>query len=409
MEIAVIGLGKLGFPMAAWLASEGHRVHGVDVQEEVVRAANSGRAFYQEAMLDVMMEKAGSNFTASMDTQAAVRSSELIFVVVPTPSNADGAFSLRYVRAACQNIAQALKENTGDNGIKKIIVIVSTVMPGHMAEIMRTLAHISGKRVGIDFGLCYNPEFIALGDVIGGLSKPDLVLIGVSDVESGKRLIWFYRDMGITAPIKVMNCVNAELAKLYLNTMVTAKISMANELAMLCDRIEGADCDVVAEAVGCDSRIGHKYLRGGLPFGGPCFPRDVAALHRVGLNHGLELVQPRATDTINKATLLRLIAKTEEWVTPDSKVGVLGIAYKIGAPLTIESAAWGLAEYFSAMTFDPMAPHSHELEEILDSCDVVIVGLPLPLFRQLSVPEGAKVDRESLPEGIALIPFGRKE
>src|SRR5439155_6007964 len=126
---------------------------------------------------------------------------------------------------------------------------------------------------------CYNPEFIALGSVIRDMRNPDMVLIGESDQRSGEMLAGIHRGICESNPtIAHMNFVNAELAKLSINTFVTTKISYANMLAEICESLPGADVDVVTRAVGADSRVGLKYLKGALGYGGPCFPRDNLAL-----------------------------------------------------------------------------------------------------------------------------------
>src|SRR5260370_27669669 len=141
--------------------------------------------------------------------------------------------------------------------------------------IREDLEACSGKRVGSDLGLCYNPEFIALGNVVEGLLNPDFVLIGESDQRAGDMLVDMYRRVvGDSVPISRMNPVNAELAKISVNTYVTMKISFANILSEICDNLEGADADIVTRAIGQDTRIGGKYLKGGTGDGGPGLPRE---------------------------------------------------------------------------------------------------------------------------------------
>ena len=155
-------------------------------------------------------------------------------------------------------------------------------MPGSVGgPIRERLERVSGRRVGRDLGLCYNPEFVALGDVINGLLHPDFILIGESDTRAGDILESIYRRVvGPDANVARMNFVNAELTKISVNTYVTMKISFANMLGEICDRLVGADVSVVTEAIGRDSRIGKKYLKAAVGYGGPCFPRDTIAFGR---------------------------------------------------------------------------------------------------------------------------------
>src|SRR6266571_5188071 len=184
VRVSVIGLGKLGAPLAAVIAHRGHIVIGADLNPEFVRQINDGKAPVEETGLQQMIDGCRSHLSATTDTQEAVAQTELSHVIVPTPSGPDGTFSLRHVLDAVAPIGAALREKTGFH----VVALTSTVMPGHTAgKVLPALEKASGKRCGTDFGLCYNPEFIALGNVIDGLLHPDFVLIGESDPRSGTR------------------------------------------------------------------------------------------------------------------------------------------------------------------------------------------------------------------------------
>src|SRR5262249_37283764 len=156
-------------------------------------------------------------------------------IVVATPSDAGGAFSLRYVLPVCEAIGRALRTKQDFH----LVVLTSTVMPGTTGgEVRSTLEKVSGKRAGRDFGLCYGPEFIALGSVIHDFMNPDFVLIGESDPRSGAILESLYKEVCENTPsVARMSFVNAEVTKLAVNTYVTAKISYANMLARICEQL----------------------------------------------------------------------------------------------------------------------------------------------------------------------------
>ena len=303
MQIAVIGLGKLGAVMAAVLADRGRTVIGVDVNPDAVKAVNEGRAPVEETGLGEMIAKNRERLTATVNSEAAVTRARITFIVVPTPSEADGTFSLRYVLPAVEAIGRALRHKTDYH----LAVLSSTVMPGSTGGIVRPLLEeISGKRCGRDFGLCYNPEFIALGSVVHDMCNPDMVLVGESDARSGEMLADLYRRVCENQPgIARMNFVNAELTKLAVNTFVTTKITYANLLAQVCERVPGADADVVTSALGLDSRIGVKYLKGALGYGGPCFPRDNIAFASFARSRGVEATLAEATDRVNRRQVAR--------------------------------------------------------------------------------------------------------
>jgi Predicted UDP-glucose 6-dehydrogenase len=163
------------------------------------------------------------------------------------------------------------------------------VLPGATRNgLLPVLEQASGKKCGPDFGLCYSPEFIALGTVIRDFLNPDLYLIGQFDARSGAALEDVNRSVCQKDPaVHRMTIENAEIAKIALNSFVTMKVSFANTLADICERIPGGDVDAVSDALGSDSRIGRKYLTGGMGFAGPCFPRDNVALTSVPSNRRL--------------------------------------------------------------------------------------------------------------------------
>ena len=198
-----------------------------------------------------------------------------------------------------------------------------------------------------------------------------------------------------------MSCVNAEVAKIAVNTFVTTKISYANMLAELCERVPGGDVDVVTGAIGIDRRIGHRYLKGAVGYGGPCFPRDNAALVAAAAQVGAHAELALATDVINRRQVERVAEAVRKRVTPRRhRVGVLGLSYKPDTPVVDESQGVMLAnrlaaDGFSVTGFDPsalpggtlaLAPPlrlADSLAECLDASDMVVVMVPWPAFREI--------------------------
>src|SRR5712692_1872349 len=177
-RFSVVGLGKLGASMAAAIASRGHEVIGVDVNRKSVDAVNAGRAPVQETGLDTLIEENRHRLTATMSHEDAIRNSELTFVIVPTPSDDRGAFSLQYAAYALREIGRALVHKKD----RHTVVLTSTVLPGATRHgLVPILERHSGKSAGKDFGVCYSPEFIALGSVIRDFLNPDFLLIGELD------------------------------------------------------------------------------------------------------------------------------------------------------------------------------------------------------------------------------------
>ena len=358
MKLSVIGLGKLGSPMAAVFAAKGHEVVGLDLNPAFVEAIAAGRAPVEEPQLQEMIDLCRERLTATSDVAEAVLATDITFIIVPTPSGSNGFFTNRYVVEAVNAIGKALREKDSYH----VVVVTSTVMPGSTGGcIAEALEASSGRRIGIDVGLCYNPEFIALGSVVRDMLYPDFILIGESDARAGELLEQVYSTACANPPaFRRMNWVNAEITKISVNTFVTTKISYANMLADLCDRLPDASAAVVSEAVGSDSRIGRKYLSGATGYGGPCFPRDNVAFTALAESVGARADIARATDEINRYQVERLIDLIENHVNPGAKIAVLGMSYKPQTHVVEESQGVALARALTGRGYevaihDPLA------------------------------------------------------
>ena len=397
MRIAVVGLGKLGAPLAAVMASKGHDVLGIDINPTAVKLLNDGHAPVEEPGLQALVSASRERLRATTDVAAAAECDETI-VLVPTPSDERGAFTNRFVLAAFDDLGRGLAGRDEYH----LVVVASTVMPGSCeAELAPALERASGRRIGDTLGLCYSPEFIALGNVIRDMLEPDMVLIGESDTRAGAVLEHISRGVCENdPPYRRMSLVNAELTKIAVNTYVTMKISYANALADMCERLPGADVEVVTDALGLDTRIGRKYLRGAIAYGGPCFPRDNKAFAVLARDLGAEPFLAEATDAVNVAQTARLARVVQSRLKSGDTVGILGLAYKPDTGLIEESPGVALARVlgeagFVVHIYDPiaLATAARELEaiaqpaasvaELLEASDVVVIATPWPEFADL--------------------------
>jgi UDPglucose 6-dehydrogenase len=395
---SIVGLGKLGASMAAAIASRGFEVVGVDVSRQTVDAVNAGRAPVQETGLDDLFRAHRQRVRATSSCRDAVLASDITFVIVPTPSDASGGFSLEHAATAFSEIGAALAEKHAYH----LVVLTSTVLPGATRYgLLPILEERSGKKCGADFGLCYSPEFIALGSVIHDFLSPDFTLIGEFDEPSGQRLETAYGDIMLNRPpCRRMSLENAELAKISVNTFVTTKIAFANMLADLCERIPGGDVDAVSGALGLDARIGRKYLTGALGYGGPCFPRDNLALGYMARVLGTRAELAEATDSANRDVGATLLDRLSVSVPPGVPVAILGLAYKPFSHVIEESQGVVLAQTLArrgahVMAHDPLsasmaAPLLKDqgivvasLEECLRQASVVVITTPDPVYRAL--------------------------
>lgn len=283
-KIATIGLGKLGLPLAAVLG-EHYSVVGIDNNVELTYLLNKGTIPYKEPNLKELLKKSNLVIT---NNYKHIKDCDTVFCIVPTPSKKDGSFSNEYLEQAIKSSSPYLKSDK-----HKMFVVTSTVMPGSCEQLKRKLPD--------NVDICYNPEFIRLGDVINGMKNPDFVLIGSETNYSGILLESIYEKI-TDAPVKRMDLRSAELAKMALNSYVTMKISFANVIDEIAESI-GANSKDICDAIGYDKRIGKHYFNPGGAYGGPCFPRDNRAFAKVAdeiLNYST------LTDKINKHQAKRI-------------------------------------------------------------------------------------------------------
>jgi len=407
-SISVVGLGKLGLCMAACFADKGFRVTGMDIDVNKIDLINKGENPIHETGLTQLINKCKNKLKATSDYNEAILNSQVTFIVVPTPSKADGSFSNEYLEDALREIGLVLKEKYNYH----LVVITSTVMPGTTENVGKLiLEEASGKKCGEDFGIAYNPEFIALGSVIQDFLTPDFILIGEMSTKDGYLLETIYKSVcNNNPPIAKMNPVNAEIAKMSLNCYVTMKITFANSLATVCEKVEGADADIITEAIGLDSRIGKKYLKPGLGFGGPCFPRDNVAFAAFARNFFVPAKLAETVDEVNREQATRVIEMIEEAIINKQervKIGVLGLSYKPHSPVIESSQAMDIVENQinkgrNVIVYDPQAlgevrcvlgdkvEYACSALECIEKSDIVVIATPWTEFKKIDFSQVKK-------------------
>ncbi len=339
--LSVVGLGKLGLCLASCFAERGFETIGVDVDEQVVASVNRGKAPFFEPGLDALIARhGGADLRATTRHGKAIDETDVTFVLVPTPSNPDGSLSNRFVESALKSLALAFGESKKEH---HLFVISSTVMPGSTGTtFIPMLETYSGRKLNEDFSVCYDPDFVALGNVINGFSNPDLVIIGQTSNAAGEQIETLHRAISNTEPtVSHMSIINAELAKVCLNAYITLKISFANSVANLCECIPGADVDAITQAIGADKRISPYYFQGGPSFGGTCFPRDTRAYCDLADRYRVQADIIRAADRVNMHQdqhLADLVVSEVERLESRT-VGILGLAFTFNTPVVTESPA----------------------------------------------------------------------
>lgn len=407
-KISVIGLGKLGLPFALVFASNGFSVVGYDINSGLINNLRLKNVFIKEKKIQNLLENNYSNIEFTSDAKKVVEDTNISFIIVPTPSKNDGSFSTVYIEEVINKMSFYLKKKQK----KHIFVITSTISPGTIEKIIKPLLEIrTHKKIGKQIGICYSPELIALGSVVENLIHPDFIFIGESDVQSGNTVEIMRKKVCVNKPnIIHTTWVNAELIKLLLNSYITTKISFANMIARICEKTPEANADVISSALGLDSRIGPKYIKGGLAYGGPCFPRDNRALSRYVKDIKSVPSIPVTVDYFNKIQHSELKKIIKKYSSTKEIVGILGLSYKPDTDVIDESAAiFLIKELIKAKTkvvvFDPKAMDNTKkilgkkiffaksAKECIKKSNIIVVATPWNEFKNLKIIDFKKPDK----------------
>lgn len=326
MKISIFGLGYVGAVSAGCLASDGHEVVGVDPHKTKVDLINKGVSPIIEKDIGEMIAKAAANgrLRATTDVREAVMGSDISLICVGTPSQLNGNLDLSFVRRVCEEIGETLREKATFH----VVVARSTMLPGSMRNIIiPTLEASSGKKAGVDFGVCNNPEFLREGTAVYDYYNPPKTVIGETDAQAGEVLVELYK--GMHAPLIRTDVETAEMVKYTDNTWHALKVAFANEIGNICKAV-GIDGHKVMEIFCQDTKLNLSpyYMKPGFAFGGSCLPKDVRALTYKGRMLDLDLPVLNAIIPSN----LKQVEKGIEMIVSHGKrkVGFLGFAFKAG-------------------------------------------------------------------------------
>jgi GDP-mannose 6-dehydrogenase len=346
--VSVFGLGYVGTVSAGCFAQDGHTVIGVDPVQTKVDLINSGQSPIIEAEIGEIIAatvKSG-RLRATQDPRQAIHETDLSFVCVGTPSQANGNLDLRYIRRICEQIGEALKSKTA----RHTVVIRSTILPGTMHKVViPTLEEFSGKRAGVDFGVCNNPEFLREGSAVRDFRSPPKTVIGESDQASGDILSQIYAKL--EAPLIRTDLETAEMVKYVDNSWHALKIGFANEIGNLC-KSSGIDAHALMN-IFCQDRklnISPAYLLPGFAFGGSCLPKDLRALSYYAKMHDLQLSILSSILPSNEMQIARGLQLIIE--KGHTRVGVLGFSFKAGTDDLRESPVIEVIERLIGKGYD---------------------------------------------------------
>ncbi len=320
MKVAVAGTGYVGLVTGVCLASKGHQVTCVDVDEKKVEIMQQGIAPIYEAGLEELMKASMDCLTFTTDYKTAYQDAEVIFIGVGTPEKKDGSANLTYVYTVARQIAESVERDC-------VVVVKSTVPIGTNDKVEAYIQSHLAKDVVVT--VASNPEFLAQGTAVRDTLHAARIVIGVETPEAGEVLKRVYADFD--APKLVTNRRSAEMIKYASNDFLALKISYINEIANLCE-IVGADVEDVAEGMGYDSRIGNKFLKSGIGYGGSCFPKDTKALSWLASFNDNEIKTIKAAIEVNENQKFKLIKKAKKYYDDFEglTVAVLGLTFKPG-------------------------------------------------------------------------------
>jgi len=414
LKISVFGLGYVGTVSAGCLANDGHEVIGVDPVQTKVNLINNGQTPIIEAdigQIIASMVQAG-RLRATDDPAQAIEETDLSFVCVGTPSQANGNLDLRYMRRICEQIGQGLK----DKAARHVVVIRSTILPGTMRKIViPILEESSGKKAGADFGVCHNPEFLREGSAVKDFNSPPKTVVGELDQASGDMLAALYGK--IDAPLIRTDFETAEMIKYVDNSWHALKVGFANEIGNLC-KCFAIDAHEVMKIFCQDEKlnISPAYLLPGFAFGGSCLPKDLRALAYQAKMCDLELPIIASILSSNEMQIARGLQLIME--KGHKRIGVLGFSFKAGSDDLRESPMIEIIERLIGKGFDlriydknvniasllganrdfilNRIPHISRLmvggkDAVLDHAQTVVIGNNDPDFR--NVPERLRDDQ----------------
>jgi len=328
MKVGIIGLGFVGLSLASVLGSKNYSTLGFDSDKKKLFNIKNGKPPFYEPQLEETLNlalKKGLEITDSV--LAIVENCQIIFVTVGTPQSDDGSINLSMIKSVVGEIGKYLR-NTKN---KPIIVIKSTVVPGTALDVLLPiLIRKSRKKIGKNFGLITNPEFLRESVAINDTINPHTIVLGGAKDRFMSTLRGFYKNLHKNIPIIITNNQTAEMIKYTNNSFLATKISFINQISNICQLIPGANVEEVAKTIGLDPRIGHLFLNAGPGYGGSCLPKDIAAMINFSKRLGMVPILLDAVKEVNDYQLKHVILTIKKAIgnLKNKKITVLGLAFK---------------------------------------------------------------------------------
>ena len=327
MKVGIIGLGFVGLSLAVVLGSKGVSTIGIEIDKKKYLKIKDGIIpFYEPKLGKTLHAALKKNFTISTDI-SLVNQCDLIFITVGTPQRLDGSIDLSIIKSTVKNLGKVISKTKK----KPTIIIKSTVIPQTTTSILSPiLENISGKKIGKDFDVITNPEFLREGKAIDDTTHPHVIVIGGNKTIFLKRLEKFYSRFFPSVPKIITNHQTSEMIKYANNSFLATKISFINQIASICEKIPGTNVDDVAKAIGLDPRIGNLFLNAGPGYGGSCLPKDVKAIINFSHKSGVNPTLLNAVEKTNANQLKNIILTIKRILgsIKGKNITVLGVAFK---------------------------------------------------------------------------------
>ena len=400
--VSFVGLGKLGLPLSTIFAKNGVPIMGIDTNQTLINKLHKSELPFFEKGLEEHLSLAQDSIEYTTSYDGVVDNTDISIILVNTQIG--DSYSSNVVESVITNICNELVKSDKEY---HLFILSSTVMPGEIQnKLIPMIERITNRKLNKGFGFSYVPDVVKLGSVIYDFQNPDMVIIGSSDDHAGKVTKKLYDGIVNDPPVVEVTLEEAEIAKVTLNAYLVSKISFANFISNLCERVDNVNVDNITNAIGYHKPIGHQFLKGGLGFGGTCFPRDTKAFIDFSRDVGHHASHIIATDQINNNQHRDLY---ERVVGYDRKsISILGLSFKPNTPVIQESPSLKLAERlvkigkevnlydplcidqvksifsnfpYTKMKDKPVVNYHESLKECFQAGELVIVALPCDEFK----------------------------
>lgn len=397
MKVVIVGTGYVGLVTGTCFAEVGIDVVCVDVDPRKISMLEEGKSPIYEPGLDDMLVRniAKGTLKFSLKLEDVLEGADVVFIAVGTPPDEDGSADLKYVIEVARTVGRNMNHYM-------LVVTKSTVPVGTAKKVRHAIEdELKQRALNLDFDVASNPEFLKEGDAILDFMKPDRIVVGVESERAESIMAKLYKPFTLNGhPVIFMDVPSAEMTKYAANSMLATRISFMNDIANLCE-IVGANVNMVRKGIGSDSRIGSKFLYPGVGYGGSCFPKDVKALIKTGIENGYKLRILQSVEDVNNDQKVVLFNKVMQYFNGNlkgKKIAMWGLSFKPNTDDMREAPSLVLIDKFTSAgctvrAYDPVAmvecrrrigdkiEYANDIYDALRGCDCLVLVTEWSQFR----------------------------